>query len=127
MKSAGSFMMANAIMKTVSANTANIKTRNMNREYKTFYDLQFKPYADGRPEVYVVCQRTSRQAIMDFSNGYGVSVLCGKDFYSNGINTFEVGIRRGDNLTFDTPITDDVIGWQTPEQITEIMKQVQDL
>lgn len=36
----------------------------------------------------------ARQAIMEFENGYGVSVLFGEAFYSNGIDTYEVAILK---------------------------------
>nr|DAS96956.1 MAG TPA: hypothetical protein [Caudoviricetes sp.] len=66
-----------------------------------------------------------------FKNGYGVSVLFGKNFYSNGKNTYEVAIIKGNeqdfNLVYDTPIANDVIGNITEEQVTRVMKLVQKL
>ena len=31
---------------------------------------------------------------------------------------------EGLRITYDTPITDDVIGWLTPERVSELMAQV---
>ena len=66
------------------------------------------------------------QAILRFDNGYGVSVLRGNCFYSNGIDTYEVGVLNGDSLCYPEEFGDDVIGYVTAEQVTEIMKKVQE-
>lgn len=91
---------------------------------KTFKDLCFtKP-------VNPMWEKGS-QAILFFKNGYGVSVLFGTDFRSNGKNTYEVAIIKGNekdfNLVYDTPIANDVISFITEEQVTRVMKLVQKL
>ena len=103
---------------------------------KTFDDLEFKPHPSAieykrlfahrskvDPFVKDMCEAT--QARMDFPNGYGISVLCGTIFYSNGKDTYEVGVFYKDRLIqwFEE---DSVRGWQTKEQVTEIMRQVQE-
>lgn len=72
---------------------------------KTFKDLQFDPHKVG----------VGTHAQMYFDNGYGVSVVCGELFYSNGIDTYE------------TDITSDVLGDQTADEVSEIMRRVQKL
>lgn len=70
---------------------------------KTFEDLVFEPHpsainvrrlyprqCDRNPYIQAMCDAT--QARMDFPNGYGISVLCGPQFYSNGLDTYEVGV-----------------------------------
>ena len=64
---------------------------------------------------------------MDFENGYGISVIFGSMFYSNGIDTYEVGILKDGILCYDTPITDDVIGYITADEVTDIMRKIQEL
>ena len=81
---------------------------------KTFKDLKFE-----KPDHMGISR-----ARMSFSNNYGVSVVCGPFVYSNN-GTYEVAILKNNGLCYDTPITDDVLGWQTPEQITEVMKELQ--
>lgn len=83
---------------------------------KTFEDLEFK----ARPNF-------GQQAVLHFDNGYGVSVLLGKQFYSNGQNTYEVGILYKGELASGIPFQDHIMGWKTSEQVSEIMKIVQDL
>lgn len=88
---------------------------------KTFKDLEFKSRATffSGEELY---------AVMNFDNGYGISVLQSKYAYCDKKkNTYEVAILRGDRICYDTPITDDVLGYQTKEQVTEVMKRIQEL
>ena len=64
---------------------------------------------------------------MEFENGYGVSVLFGYPFCSNGIDTYEVAILKNGYLCYDTYITDDILGYQDEDEVTEIMRKVQEL
>lgn len=97
---------------------------------KTFEDLKFEPWCrmGKRAEVhYPKIYADAKHAILNFPNGYGVSVLFGDVFYSNGIDSYEVGILKDGVLCYSTPITDDVIGYVSKEGVTRIMKQVQEL
>ena len=84
---------------------------------KTFKDLDFKLHSNGYFDT---------QARMDFDNEYGVSVINGAGAYCSE-GTYEVAIMYKGALTYSTPITDYVIGHQTPEEVTDIMRQVQEL
>ena len=93
---------------------------------KEFKDLLFKKHPNG----------FGFQSVMEFENGYGVSVVCGQFFYcspkknlpdASMYHTYEVAIMEGGSLTYDTPITDDVLGYLTPTEVTDVMKQVQSL
>lgn len=89
---------------------------------KNFNDLKFKPHPSGLG---------GKQAVMFFSNNYGVSVITGAQWYSTGNDSYEVAILEGSkedySLCYSTDITDDVIGYQTHSEVTDIMKQVQEL
>lgn len=92
---------------------------------KTFQDLVFErhPIAiDSLPDY-----KDAKQAVLVFDNGYGVSVLIGRCFYSNGIDTYEVAVMKDDSICYSTHITDDVIGRLTAEQVSDVMKQIQEL
>lgn len=84
---------------------------------KKFEDLIFKPHPHFNG---------GKHAIMDFENGYGVSVINGDGSYTSG-DTWEIGIRKNGKLCYTTGITDDVLGYQTSDQVTEIMERVQSL
>lgn len=80
---------------------------------KTFNDLDFKE---------------GNRARMKFENGYSASVVFGDLFYSNGIDTYELAILNDKGeIDYNTGLTEDVFGHQTEKQITEIMKQIQEL
>lgn len=85
---------------------------------KTFKDLTFKPH--GTPGF-----RT--HATMEFPNGYGISVITGEFSYSDDEHPYEVAVLKNGGLCYDTPITDDVIGYLTADDVTNIMKQIQEL
>ena len=84
---------------------------------KTFSDLEFielDQYMDG------VAAR-----IM-FKNGYGVSVVCHSFSYGGKNGLYEVAVLDTDGeITYETDVTDDVIGHLTPEQVTETMAFIQ--
>jgi hypothetical protein len=48
--------------------------------------------------------------------------------YGGKDGLFEVAVLDKDgNLTYDTPVTNDVVGYLNPDEVTEIMEQVQSL
>jgi hypothetical protein len=85
---------------------------------KTFKDLIFKEH----PSVPFFM----KQARMDFDNGYGISVVNGQSAYSSE-GTYEIAVMKGGQITYDTHITNDVIGYLLPEEVTEVMKDIQEL
>ena len=63
---------------------------------------------------------------MVFENGYGVSVVSNTYSYGGKDGLFEVAVLGKDGeLTYDTSVTNDVIGYLETEGVTEIMEQVQ--
>lgn len=84
---------------------------------KTFEDLVFEPWLFGG----------HAHARMDFENGYGVSVVFGEKFYSNGIDTYELAVMFEGERTYNTPITDDVLAYITADEVTATMEAVQKL
>ena len=71
------------------------------------------------------------QAKHFFPNGYGVSVVRFPGSYGAEAGLYEVAILKGLEedwkICYDTPITDDVIGNLTPEDIDTILNQVENL
>jgi len=83
---------------------------------KTFKDLKFEPHN----------YHHGKQAVINFDNNYGVSVIFGTG-YSNGINNYELAVLYDNELCYTTKITNNVLGWQSVRQITNIMKKLQKL
>jgi len=88
---------------------------------KKFEDLEFEKLSD---EPYMSGVRSR----MMFENGYGVSVVSHTFSYGGKDGLFEIAVldKKGD-ITYDTSVTNDVIGYLNPDEVTEIMKQVQSL
>ena len=61
-----------------------------------------------------------------YPNGYGVSVICNE--YSYGLELAVLkGTEESAEICYDTPITDDVCGHLTLDQLNEIKEQVKAL
>lgn len=93
---------------------------------KQFKDLQFTAHRIG----------DGKQAVMMFENGYGVSVVRLKvagiyRSYTRNENEWELAVLEGNeekwSRTYDTPITDDVIGHLSEREVSEVMRKVQEL
>ena len=86
---------------------------------KTFDDLVFRPHAIGRGAV---------QAKLDLGNDILVSVVGGKGLYGNGVTSFEVAAfykTLGKFVEF--PDGDTVSGWNSKEEVTEIINYLENL
>ncbi len=62
-----------------------------------------------------------------FDNGYGVSVVRGEHTYGGREGLYELAVvdAKTDEITYDTPITDDVIGYLTEDGVTALMAEIQ--
>ena len=87
-------------------------------EYKTFEDIDFERNEDLDGVV---------GRIM-FDNGYGASVVRHIMSYGGKLGLYELAIldKEGD-LTYDTPVTNDVIGYLTTEEVTNYLIKIQEL
>ena len=81
---------------------------------KNFNDLIFNPHSIAEYPDF----SEAKQAVEKFNNGYSVSVLSGKPFYSNGIDTYELAVIYSGNIV-------KVIGNLSAKKITEIMERIQ--
>ena len=88
---------------------------------KTFDDLNFEQINDAPFMV-------GKKARMSFDNGYGVSVVSHTYSYGGKKGLYEVAVLGSDgDLTYETPVTNDVIGYLSEKSVSEVMKQVQEL
>jgi hypothetical protein len=86
---------------------------------KTFNDLVFKQDI----------QRGLNAARIMFDNGYGASVVIGPYTYGGEDGLYELAVILGSDgkLTYDTPVTDDVEGYLTEDDVTKLLEQIQNL
>ena len=93
------------------------------------YELQFR---ETITEEY-----QKRQAIYFFSNGYGISVINIKNHdgtflsYTNTKTEYEIAVLKGEkgssSITYETPITNDVIGYLKIKGVYKIMEEIEKL
>ena len=62
-----------------------------------------------------------------FDNGYEVSVVKSEYTYGGSTGLYELAVFKDGDICYDTPITDDVIGYLRPEDVTDVMAKVQQL
>jgi hypothetical protein len=86
---------------------------------KQFKDLEFVPHAAGMGGV---------MSRIQFENGFGASVVKTEYTYGGDKGLYELAVLDSDgNLTYDTSVTDDVIGYLRPEDVTDVMAKIQQL
>lgn len=89
----------------------------MSATYQTFEDLRFDPmHSHG-----------GVGARATFPNGYTVSVVCHSYSYGGDAGLYELAVMRGGRIVYDTPITDDVLGHLTEDDVSAVMREVQEL
>ena len=85
---------------------------------KTFKDLEFKTHPMGMGVI-------SR---IFFENGYGASVAKTPYTYGGDKGLYEIAVLKNDGrITYETPVTNDVIGYLRPEDVTDVMEKIQKL
>jgi hypothetical protein len=86
---------------------------------KTFKDLEFIPHSTGMGGV---------MSRIVFDNGYGASIVCTPHTYGGDKGLYEIAVlNSGGEITYTTSITDDVIGYLRPEDVTDVMEKIQQL
>ena len=86
---------------------------------KTFKDIEFKPNPMGVD--FGIVSRTQ------FDNGYEASVVRSEYTYGGKDGLYELAVFKDGEICYDTPVTDDVIGYLRPEDVTDVMAKIQQL
>jgi hypothetical protein len=61
-----------------------------------------------------------------FPNNYGASVINNKASYGHP-KSYEIAVLYDDEIYYDSPITNDVIGYVNPADVGEILLQIKEL
>lgn len=71
------------------------------------------------------------QTVHRFDNGYGASVLCLPGSYGYQQGLFELAVlsfyEDDYEINYNTPITDDVLGWLTQEDVDRYLEKIEGL
>jgi hypothetical protein len=86
---------------------------------KTFKDLKFNP---NNPN-----DLDDVQAIVEFDNGYGASVISTSFSYGGKHGLYELAVLKDGDLCYTTPITNDVLGWLNESDVNKILTDIQNL
>lgn len=70
---------------------------------------------------------TGTRKVVRFPNGYGASIVRGPYTYG-GPDLYEIAVLKfngdGWDLTYDTPVTNDVIGWLDDQGVDDTLEQI---
>lgn len=98
-------------MKTTEKPTNNLNT-------VVFEELDFQPHPAGM----------GQQCIVQFSNGYGASIVQGPHTYGGSKGLYELAVFGKDGgITYDTPITDDVLGYLSEQDVEKTLLEIKNL
>ena len=90
-----------------------------------FDELEWTLIYIDRVEDNYPLQRDAR-AYVQFDNGFYVSILSSKHSVGN-IGQYELGILDANGLCYDTPLTNDVVGYLDKEDVEKWLKDVSEL
>ena len=62
-----------------------------------------------------------------FENGYEASVVRGPYTYGGREGFYELAVLHEGRIVYDTPVTGDVCGWLTEEQVSEKLAEIEAL
>ncbi len=79
-----------------------------------FKDLKWEPHPS---------KLGGKRAIHVFANGWAASVLRGGPFYTRG-GTYELAVMDGDGVSYETPITDNVLAYQSKKKINAALAAI---
>lgn len=95
-----------------------MQNRVVNKDVLRFEDLKWNKITDTG----------NQQALVQFPNGYAASVVKGPHTYGGGDGLYELAVMdKTGRITYDTSITDDVIGYLNPSEVEEILEQIKNL
>lgn len=83
----------------------------------TLADLVWEPHFAGMG---------GEHATVEFPNGYGASVIRGGIFYTKG-GTYELAVLHGGSLTCETPVTHDVLGYLSENEVDVALAKIEAL
>lgn len=90
----------------------------------SFATLEFKKHPN-------YTDKGAIQAQLFFSNGYGASVIRGRRSYGGREELYELAVLKGNedksSLCYTTPITSDVRGYLSEEDVTKLLQEVEAL
>ena len=70
----------------------------------------------------------TERLVVKFGNSMGASIIRGPGSYGGDSGLFEVAVLDSDGeLTYATPVTDDVLGYLTPDGVRDVLRRISEL
>lgn len=67
------------------------------------------------------------QVVVRFPNGYGASIIEGTGSYGIELGVITFSADGHWDLTYETPVTDDVLGWLDKETLAQHLREIEAL
>lgn len=67
------------------------------------------------------------QMLWSFDNGYSASVVWHDYSYGNKLGLFELAVLYNEDFDYDTPITNDVVGYLSTKSVCALLAQIAEL
>lgn len=98
-----------------------------------FSNLIFNPHPNFSNKNSFMFSENAIQAVAKFSNGYGLSVVRFPGSYGYEFGQYECAVIKFKQdseefqIVYNTPITDDVVGFCCRQEVEELLKKVEAL
>ena len=79
------------------------------------------------PNTISLCTDGSVALRYHFANGYGASVIRTPISYGNQENLWELAVLHGNEITYSTHLTNDVLGYLVPSAVTHYLQEIKEL
>jgi hypothetical protein len=89
------------------------------QDFVKFEDLNFTTINESHMQ--------GKRCRIEFNNGYGASVVSHDYSYGGKNGLYEVAVLKDNDICYDTPITNDVIGYLTEDEVSDILIKIQNL
>lgn len=101
---------------------AIIKKMSLEDEYGVLVFGKYKPN-----DAYIDAVTGNEVYTFTFPNKYGASVVRGERTYGGVQGFFELAVLHNGKITTDTPITTDVLGWLSDDEVLELLQRIESL
>ena len=93
--------------------------------------MSFIKFGEYEPEDEVITtdvyNKPAMQHIYLFANGYGASVIRNRYSYGREYGLYELAVLKDGRLCYSTPITSNVIGYLSADEVAEHLSRIEKL
>lgn len=64
---------------------------------------------------------------INYPNGYSASIVSNENSYGGNEGLFEIAVLRGGMIVYDTPVTNDVLGYLSFSEVAKALEEIENL